>query len=162
MTQMARRIRAIYHQFMSRDLSQSYFPSIFQCSLKLEKKKILVLGKEVAFFFFAEVSAVCLHYWAWRSWHGPLRSRFSHVCQKLGSHNLLGSSSLLFSHDKLSQHLRLFSKPTKAPERLQPDTNVKIMLWCWPVFGEPSDAFCSINRLNILQFSITTTLILCT
>lgn len=39
-------------RFATRNLSQSNFPSIFQCSLKLEKKKILVLGKEVAFFFF--------------------------------------------------------------------------------------------------------------
>lgn len=33
-----------------------------------------------------------------------------------------------------AKHLRLFSKSSKALKCLRPDTNVKIMLWCWPVF----------------------------
>lgn len=33
-----------------------------------------------------------------------------------------------------AKHLRLFSKSSKALKCLKPDTNVKIMLWCWPVF----------------------------
>lgn len=39
-----------------------------------------------------------------------------------------GFEFLSVSHGKLSQHLRLFSKPTKVPKYLQPATNVKIML----------------------------------